>query len=320
MPPPPPMTVDEVKRHPEFPHVFWNLPPREKGKLAVGQGRGGPFHIAYEVHGQGPRKMIWIMGMGSLKSQWQRQTKDFSHSQADRYTCLVLDNRGIGESDKPLLRYSTSEMARDVLEVVDHVGWASKRELNVVGISLGGMIGQELPFIENLRNRINLFIPRSLDVQVANVKRWMYTDKWISAPDDAEPVVEPFPTNGDRFTAMEVQKRSDPNSLTRVGFVAQAIAAGWHHKSEAQIKQLGDRVGRERIMVAHGTLDRMITVPHAHKMVEALKGEGEGYGELTVKIVEGMAHVMPVEIRKEFNGWVEEMVGKGEAANTREGV
>lgn len=84
------------------------------------------------------------MGLGGMKYAWQRQTKDFAHKQADRYSSLVLDNRGIGESDKPFLRYSTSEMARDVLEVVDHLGWTSNRELHVVGVSMGGMIAQEL--------------------------------------------------------------------------------------------------------------------------------------------------------------------------------
>src|ERR1041384_5459871 len=49
--------------------------------------------------------------------------------------------------DKPLGRYSTSEMARDVLEVADHIGWTEKRQLNVAGVSMGGMIAQEIAYI-----------------------------------------------------------------------------------------------------------------------------------------------------------------------------
>ena len=86
----------------------------------------------------------WIMGLGSIHWAWQRQTKDFGHDQAAKYTCLVFDNRGIGESDKPLLRYSTSEMAKDTLELLDHLGWTNERQLHVIGSSLGGMIAQEL--------------------------------------------------------------------------------------------------------------------------------------------------------------------------------
>ena len=84
------------------------------------------------------------MGLGSFKSAWQRQTKDFGHDQADKYTSLIFDNRGMGESDKPWMRYSTSEMALDTFELLDHLGWTEQRQLHVIGISMGGMIAQEL--------------------------------------------------------------------------------------------------------------------------------------------------------------------------------
>lgn len=79
-----------------------------------------------------------------MKYAWQRQSKDFGHTQGDKYSCLVYDNRGIGDSDKPKARYSTSEMAKDVIEVIDHLGWTGKRQLHVIGISMGGMIAQEV--------------------------------------------------------------------------------------------------------------------------------------------------------------------------------
>lgn len=56
----------------------------------------------------------------------------------------LTNNRGMGESDKPLLRYTTSEMAKDIVELLDHVGWTNPRSIHVVGISMGGMIAQEL--------------------------------------------------------------------------------------------------------------------------------------------------------------------------------
>ena len=89
--------------------------------------------------------MQWIMGLAALRTAWQRQTRDFGHAAAAaRHRCLVLDNRGIGRSDAPLLRYTTSEMARDVVELLDHVGWTAPRQVHVVGASMGGMIAQEL--------------------------------------------------------------------------------------------------------------------------------------------------------------------------------
>ena len=84
------------------------------------------------------------MGLGGFKTAWQRQTKDFGHDQGSKYSCLIFDNRGIGESGKPIMRYSTSEMARDTFELLDHLGWKAMRQLHVIGVSMGGMIAQEM--------------------------------------------------------------------------------------------------------------------------------------------------------------------------------
>ena len=35
-------------------------------------------------------------------------------------------------------------MAKDTVELLDQVGWTEKRQLHIVGLSMGGMIAQEL--------------------------------------------------------------------------------------------------------------------------------------------------------------------------------
>lgn len=84
------------------------------------------------------------MGLGAFKWFWQRQTQDFGHTMGSKYSTLIFDNRGMGESDKPVARYSTSEMAKDTLELLDFVGWKGKRSVHVIGISMGGCIAQEM--------------------------------------------------------------------------------------------------------------------------------------------------------------------------------
>ena len=44
----------------------------------------------------------------------------------------------------PFLR--TSGMAEDVIALLDYIGWTEKRDIHVVGISLGGMIAQGRAF------------------------------------------------------------------------------------------------------------------------------------------------------------------------------
>ena len=49
-----------------------------------------------------------------------------------------MDNRGVGNSDTPWGLYSTSEMAKEVLELLDMVGWTQQGSLHAVGVSMGG--------------------------------------------------------------------------------------------------------------------------------------------------------------------------------------
>jgi pimeloyl-ACP methyl ester carboxylesterase len=276
------------------------------------------------------------MGLGAFKTAWWRQTRHFGHTNASAYTSLVFDNRGMGASDKPTARYSTLEMARDVLGLLNSrsINWKDPRQLNIVGVSMGGMIAQELVlliperiasltlistapklvnevgFVRNLRDRINMFVTRDVDVQLADTKRRLFAPEFLEEPDieayvDSEGNRHGWPTNGDRFAAGELSKRLDTKGFTRKGFVLQAIAAGWHHKSDKQLRDLADRVGRERICLVHGTVDGMITFTHAGLLK---KGLGEG---VAFKVFEGKGHMLPWEVRDELNALVEGMVEKG---------
>ena len=53
------MTAVEIYEHPEFENVFWDLKSAKKGKVTVANGRrGGPVQLAYEIHGEGPIKLV----------------------------------------------------------------------------------------------------------------------------------------------------------------------------------------------------------------------------------------------------------------------
>lgn len=53
-----PMTAQELPQHPEYPHIVWQLTPQSQGKVPVAKDRGGPFNVAYELHGSGPRHLV----------------------------------------------------------------------------------------------------------------------------------------------------------------------------------------------------------------------------------------------------------------------
>ena len=60
---------------------------------------------------------------------------------AERFSVVLFDNRGIGESDTPPGPYTAAEMAADARQVLDE---AEIERAHVVGTSLGGMVAQEL--------------------------------------------------------------------------------------------------------------------------------------------------------------------------------
>lgn len=80
------------------------------------------FKLYYELHGQGPTKLLLIMGLGFSLEGWIDQVKYFGIERQDEYTVLVYDNRGIGFTDTVFSIASTSEFAKDASDLLDHVG------------------------------------------------------------------------------------------------------------------------------------------------------------------------------------------------------
>ncbi|KAI0158157.1 Alpha/Beta hydrolase protein [Xylariaceae sp. FL1272] len=337
-------SVTEIIKTEAFPTATWDLEPHSEGFLPVAARRGGPFNVHWEIHGEGPIKVVFVCGMAVFKTSYQRQTMYFGHIHGDKYSVLLVDNRGMGRSDKPLMRYRSSDMAADIIEVLDHVEWTEERGLHLCGLSLGGMISQEIAyaipnriaslnlcctaaaientttFAENMMNRIMMLLPKSPDRSLSYSAAALFPAKWLAEPDQenvptsSTPRVRGGPylhfrTNYERFGAQEITKSRSPD-FTKTGFLLQLIAGGWHHKSPEQLKTIGDKVGRDRILVIHGTEDRVITCPHGEKLIKYLQPG-------TSMIVPGMGHAPVMERAAWFNGLVEEMIEKGEKLSGR---
>lgn len=98
--------------------------------------------VYYETHGRGETKVVLVMGLGGTHSQWEPQVQYFGVEKADEYTVVVVDNRGVGYSDLPDGRWKTTDFAADVLQVLIKLRW--DEQVNLVGLSMGGMAAQEL--------------------------------------------------------------------------------------------------------------------------------------------------------------------------------
>ncbi|GAB3828485.1 alpha/beta fold hydrolase [Kribbella italica] len=103
------------------------------------------MHLYAERRGSG-EPLLLIMGMAGHHRIWG---EPFLAGLAERFEVLTFDQRGIGTSDRADGQFSTAELADDAARVMDEAGWT---DAHVFGISLGGMVAQEL--VLNHRARV----------------------------------------------------------------------------------------------------------------------------------------------------------------------
>src|SRR5881296_1809679 len=94
------------------------------------------IRVFYEEAGRG-EPLIRIMGFGGDHLAWAFQVR----ARAARYRVVTFDNRGAGQSDAPEPPYTIRTMADDTAGLMDALGI---ERAHVVGVSMGGMIAQEL--------------------------------------------------------------------------------------------------------------------------------------------------------------------------------
>ncbi len=92
--------------------------------------------IYWDEQGAG-EPLLLIMGLAYPSDMWYRSRPVLGK----KFRTIVIDNRGVGRSDVPPGPYPIPVMASDALAVLDAAGVDSA---HVYGISMGGMIAQEL--------------------------------------------------------------------------------------------------------------------------------------------------------------------------------
>lgn len=101
--------------------------------------------LYYENHGEG-WPLLLISGLGGGSWSYYGQVPFFS----SHYRTVTYDNRGAGRSGKPLGPYTIQQMAEDALCLLDHL---EIDKAFVLGLSMGGMIAQELALLAPKRVR-----------------------------------------------------------------------------------------------------------------------------------------------------------------------
>ena len=106
------------------------------------------IQVYYEIKGSG-FPVLFIGGLSGGSWSWSRQVPFF----ADAYQSIVFDNRGAGRTDAPAGPYSMEQMAIDTVRLLHGL---DVEKTFVVGLSMGGMIAQELAML--LSHRIKALV------------------------------------------------------------------------------------------------------------------------------------------------------------------
>jgi len=283
--------------------------------------------LYYEVHGSGPEKLVFVMGLNSSSFSWRDQVVHFSRAQAGKFSVLVFDNRGVGNSASPRGPYSTRGMAEDILVLLDLVGWTEMRQLHIVGISLGGMIALELvdqiaPRVASLTLAVttaggrawNNFPPwkglvtltKLMGVSDPNVKVPMVLDmsfpkEWLDSKAESDPAGR---TNLEVQTELFLQRIevTRPQSLT--GALSQMASGLTHSVNSERLRKISSSV--PKVLILTGDQDNLVS-PANSRHLKANMPEAE--------LVEwnGTGHPIHLQWPERFNELLERVFAEGRA-------
>ena len=85
----------------------------------------------------GPPPVVLLHGLGADRRMWLYQVPAL----CSRVPTIVVDLRGHGRSSAPDGEWTIADMARDIVRLLRHLG---AERAHLVGLSLGGMIAQQL--------------------------------------------------------------------------------------------------------------------------------------------------------------------------------
>ena len=94
------------------------------------------IELFYQERGQG-EPLIFLSGLGGDHLYWMGQLRAFSK----HFRCIAIDIRDVGQSTYMADSYEISDIAADLADFMRHLHLPPA---HIVGLSMGGMIAQEL--------------------------------------------------------------------------------------------------------------------------------------------------------------------------------
>lgn len=225
--------------------------------------------LHYLVEGHGPPLVLVGGKTSDIEGAWWRYIPVL----AKRLRVIAIDNRGSGASGKPDTPYTTRLMADDALAVLEAAG---ERSAHWFGLSLGGMILQELALAH----------PESVRSLILGATHCRGSSE-TGSPNQANPALANNPLR--RFAGLYapefILRHPDWVSEDAKRFGKMPLHAVQRQDQAARNHDACDRlkaVGAP-VLIVHGSQDRMVPVKEAEALHRILPHS-------TIEIFDGAAH------------------------------
>ena len=259
----------------------------------------GSHTVYYDEQGVG-HPLLLLSGLGGTRLGWWKQVEPLSA----RYRVINMDNRDAGDSALGTGPYTIGDLAEDVAGVILNLDLGPAY---VVGISMGGMIAQELairhphlvdklvlvsttaggPAAVQARPEIAALLMRPEEDIEARVR---HTFTLICG----EGYMAAHPQDLDQIVAHSIAKPMSPDSYMRqLGACFQHITTG-----------CADRLGQVAAptLVIHGDCDPLIPYENGQYLAAHIPGA-------RLSSYPGVGHLSTVEAAERFNRDVIEFLG-----------
>lgn len=257
--------------------------------------------LYYEEAGQG-EPLLMVMGLGTDHLGWILQVPEFSK----HYRVITFDNRDVGQSPQADGPYEIADMARDALELADHL---ELDRFHLLGMSMGGAIAQEIALQAQER-----LITLTLVVTFAGggnwaserARLWSHIRGQIDRDTHLDWLLlfgmsEEFYADPERVAYSKQLMRANPHPQSTEAFQRQLDASGRH--------ETRDRLGQISVPthVIGAEHDTLVPIWKSKEIADLIPGAD-------YSVMPNAPHALNMERAQEFNemvlGWLRSARGR----------
>jgi 3-oxoadipate enol-lactonase len=267
--------------------------------MATASVNGHELH--YLRRGEGP-PLLLIMGMSGTHLTWGNT---FLYALEQDFDLITYDHRNIGMSSKTDEPFTITDLAEDASALIGELGLESA---NVLGISMGGMVAQELVLRhpEQVR-RLALgctyaggaggeLAPPEVVQRLAGAMNGGNRDEAIRTGWELN-VSAPYAADAQAYDAFRDVVFRLPVPIPAIMAQMQAIGG---HDTHSRLKDIATPT-----LVIHGTEDQMLPVANARVIAREIPGA-------RLELMDGVGHAFFLERAEQAAQMVKDFVLEGE--------